>query len=754
MNQEQTPQHHCIPQTTTSHPNDPIPEEPQSLPKYELSLPNQSPRSSAPSFTFSESSVDSPATPSTPRTDPQLDDVIDDYLENEATADDDLTLEANNKRRRRASTKLISQSAEDVQKILAPSEPGTKFVERACCGGGCCQLEALKSDAQSRSLEPIVHPDNDAFRSLNLILGPLSLDSELTKVVSEHPKTISFLKNTSIESIPKSTVDTHPPHFVTPHAPFNVYSARIHHARELTRPGAEKRTYHFDLDVTNYPAEGGGVEFVVGGAVGVMAPNLKESVDEIFDLLCVPRFVRDKQVILKTENGRWPTIWGDEMSRELMTTRRELLTWCSDIQSYPPTKPLLRLLAEYADAANEKKILMYLSSAQGQAAFCDLRTGPYITLSQLLNAFPSSKPPLDHLLSSLQTLMPRFYSLSNDPHISSSREALAGRRIIEIAVTIHDSPDWTRGNRTGVGSGFMERMAQRYIAAERAGTPPNEIDLRIPMFRGLMANPLAREFVSDGPMLLIGAGVGVAPFRGFVQRRLKNANCANKVWVLQGVRDSLLDELYSGEWGVHEEEVKKVVQSRRGEGRYVQEEVRHQADLVWFIINALDGRVFVCGSSKGMGEGVKAALVDVSMDKGKLNKEEAEAFWKQKEEGGQFIAVSLQTRYFLWIGTNGKSGNLVMRPWLSLRVYVLTRLEGVEHVQVLGGSAIIWVLHYSEERQKGFCAVLFYCRMCTELAQSFRTTARSVCLSKRIFSPKETNDHVEALAIDRNRVVS
>lgn len=85
--------------------------------------------------------------------------------------------------------------------------------------------------------------------------------------------------------------------------------------------------------------------------------------------------------------------------------------------------------------------------------------------------------------------------------------------------------------------------------------------------------------------------------------------------------------------------MKKVVQSRRGEGKYVQEEVRNQADLVWFVINALDGRVFVCGSSKGMGEGVEAALVDVAMDKGNLNKEEAETFWQQKKAGAQYIAV-------------------------------------------------------------------------------------------------------------------
>ena len=358
------------------------------------------------------------------------------------------------------------------------------------------------------------------------------------------------------------------------------------------------------------------------------------------DLLLIPRNIRDRPVTLKTDTGRWPTVWGDDQARELVTTRRDLLTWCSDVQSYPPTKPLLRLLAEYATDINERKILMFLCSGEGQGVFCDFRTGPHITINQLLHAFPSSKPPLDHLLSQLQTLMPRFYSLSNDPH-ESCVPVNGCSRLIEIAVTIHETPNWRGGPRTGVGSGFFERQAQRFIEAEKKG---EKIDLRVPMFKGLMANPLAREFVSDGPMLLIGAGVGVAPFRGFVQRRLKNANCANKVWVLQGVRDSLLDELYSGEWGVHEDKVKKVVQSRKStpgsgnKGKYVQDEVRAQADLVWFIINSLDGRVFVCGSSKGMGEGVEAALVDVAMKKGNLGEEEAKSFWALKKDAGQYIA--------------------------------------------------------------------------------------------------------------------
>lgn len=596
---------------TTSHC---IPEEP-------------SPRSSAPSLTYSSSS------------DPEADEIP-------------------RTRTRGASTKLVSQNAADVQRIIGVG--GTSRIEN-CCGGGCC-MSITKQDGLTFERVPL--PDNQAYRALQLKVGPIP--TKLSAITDLPEKTVSLLpvKNAkqnpsptdsaisimsvedSIDFTPppadytsarKSQVGTnaHPPQFVRPHPPYDVYSANIWSARELTRPGAEKRTYHFDLDVTDYPAEGG-VDFKVGGAIGIMAPNDANMVDELMDCLAIPRFIRDRPVLLKTSGGRWPTVWGEEQARELVTTRRDLLTWCSDIQSYPPTKPLLRLLAEHASNENEKKVLLYLCSAEGQGVFCDFRTGPHITLTQLLTAFPSCHPPLDHLCSVLQTLMPRFYSLSNDPHEACVPQDGCSR-LIEIAVTVHETSNWRGGQRTGLGSGFFERQARKFIEAEKRGETP---DLRVPMFKGLMANPLAREFVSDGPMLLIGAGVGVAPFRGFVQRRLKNANCANKVWVLQGVRDSLLDELYSGEWGVHEDEVKKVVQSRSGsgKGRYVQEEVKHQADLVWFVINALDGRVFVCGSSKGMGEGVEDALINVAMLKGNLSREEAVEFWGVKKEGGQYIA--------------------------------------------------------------------------------------------------------------------
>ena len=629
--------HTCITESTTSHPNNPVPEEPTALPRYITGSDAGMNSSSTSLHSIENTSSSENEAPGTPLTDPQPGEPEAEQAEGVGHFTSPRT-----PRKRRASTALISQSPEDVHRILSPKRATatTKEIERACCGGGCCFLGPSEKALFQQGLTPVGVPDNDAFRSLRLRLGPLSLETELTRVTELPERTVTLQALADKKDQPSPHTDRHPPTFVTPHPPYEVFSAPVQHARELTRSGAEKRTYHFDLDVTDYPAESGDVDFRVGGAIGVQAPNDMPLVGEVFDALHVPNFVRDRPIVLSTTTGRWPTIWGDEMPRELVTTRRELLTWCSDVQSYPPTKTLLRLLAEYASDPNEKKILLYLCSAQGQPGFCDLRTGPHITTAQLLHAFPSSQPPLDHLLSVLNALMPRFYSLSQDPQISCRSDGGQCRRLIEIAVTVHETPNWRGGPRKGVGSGFLERIARKVQQAEHDGIDPKTLDLRVPMFRGLMANPLAREFVTDGPMLLIGAGVGVAPFRGFVQRRLRSANCANKVWVLQGVRDSLLDELYGGEWGVEESKVKKVVQSRRGEGKYVQDEVRHQADLVWFIINALDGRVFVCGSSQGMGEGVERALVDVAMDKGNLRREEAVEFWDKKKEAGQYIAVS------------------------------------------------------------------------------------------------------------------
>lgn len=273
-------------------------------------------------------------------------------------------------RPRRASTHQVDMAR--AAHILLSDSSATNLLKAECCGGGCCRITGAdpSSAPSSPSMFPVILPNNQAFRSLNLQLSPLSMKTKLRGIFSLPTNTISFERLTE-EFEYNSTVQVHPPKYVTPHPPYEVFPAPVHHTRCLTSPGAEKRTYHFELDVTDYPEEGPGVDFVVGGAIGVCAPNDHDLIDKLFDCLGISTAERDEVVTLHTMNGRWPTIWGKEMERRITTTRRELLTWTVDVQSYAPKKQLLRVLAEYATDECEQKILMYLCSRQGQAAFCE-----------------------------------------------------------------------------------------------------------------------------------------------------------------------------------------------------------------------------------------------------------------------------------------------------------------------------------------------------------------------------------------------
>ena len=248
-------------------------------------------------------------------------------------------------RQRRASTRLIAQSARDIQRITG--ETTAEFVGR-CCGGGCCLMGTKRPDGVD--YVPLVLPDNAAFNSLGLKF-PDEVPTKLTGIVDMPTKVVSFksiprpLSNRSLqasdsgismcpdgeassttsaaekafESMAIGSLDTaiQPPKFVQPHPPYHVYPAKIHTTRELTKEGAEKRTYHFDLDITNYPDEETN-DFKVGGAIGVLAPNDDDVVDDVLDRLMVPRFVRDKQTLITTTTGRWPTVWGDEKPASLL----------------------------------------------------------------------------------------------------------------------------------------------------------------------------------------------------------------------------------------------------------------------------------------------------------------------------------------------------------------------------------------------------------------------------------------------------
>ena len=197
-------------------------------------------------------------------------------------------------RPRRASTHLLTVGPQNACDVIDDSS-ATNFVNPRCCGGGCSRLPESPvslGTGNGTVSEFIKAPDNAAFKSLNLRLSLLTSRDKLTGIAALPAQTIS-LEPADEEEKHESTVYVHPPKYVTPHPPWTVYSAKIDSARELTKPGAPKRTYHFDLNVSDYPEEIAGVDFRVGGAIGVVAPNDFERVAEILDILGIDEDERD-----------------------------------------------------------------------------------------------------------------------------------------------------------------------------------------------------------------------------------------------------------------------------------------------------------------------------------------------------------------------------------------------------------------------------------------------------------------------------
>ncbi|KAG5517953.1 hypothetical protein PMAC_000408 [Pneumocystis sp. 'macacae'] len=194
-------------------------------------------------------------------------------------------------------------------------------------------------------------------------------------------------------------------------------------------------------------------------------------------------------------------------------------------------------------------------------------------------------------------------------------------------------PDWKEGKRLGVASAYFEEIFDTYIKMKKINNIKNiSSQLTIPIFKGNNQNPFAREPYSPGPRVFIGVGVGIAPFRAFVQNRLQNLSCFEEVWVIQGCRNIELDEIYQGEWGLFNTSKNRiVVESRSGKREYVQDEVKRKGKLIWEVINNKNGRIYVCGIGTSLIKSFDDCLIEIAMKWGGYSYKDAVKKWKEFE---------------------------------------------------------------------------------------------------------------------------
>ena len=270
----------------------------------------------------------------------------------------------------------------------------------------------------------------------------------------------------------------------------------------------------------------------------------------------------------------------------------------------PITKKQLETVAGLCENEEEKTKLINLAGADGyEKEVLEKR----ISILDILDLYPSCQLPFTQYLRMLPSLRIRQYSISSSP--------LWNTGVVTLTIDILKSPAFSgTGQYYGVASNYLANLKEgdRINCSVRASNatfhPPDD---------------------TKTPIIMIAAGTGIAPFRGFIQERAAQSVCGRDIGptiLYYGCRTEE-DFLYSNElekWSKLGAVQVKSVFSRQGNSdkKYVQH-------LLWEDRNEIaqlyrDGAHFyICGSAKKLGASVKTCFIKIISELKKCNEEEA-----------------------------------------------------------------------------------------------------------------------------------
>jgi len=299
-------------------------------------------------------------------------------------------------------------------------------------------------------------------------------------------------------------------------------------------------------------------------------------------------------------------------------TVRQAFTEAIDITT-PPRKAVLHALADYATDAQEKKRLLFLASELGSEEYNKHIKTDQRTVYEVLAEFPSVNPPLDHLLELLPRLAPRYYSISSSPNFHPG--------FVHITSVVVNFKTGAGRDHNGVCSTWMAKLA---------------VGTHVPIF---VRESHFRIPTTPAPLLMIGPGTGLAPFRGFLQELSHRRAQGAQGWesaLFFGCRDRKHDFIYEDELLNFSREgtlshLQMAFSREQGNKVYVQNRILENKALVWDLLKDKNGYIYVCGDARQMAKAVHAALHSVVCEFGKMNDQQANAFIEELQKSGRYL---------------------------------------------------------------------------------------------------------------------
>ena len=359
----------------------------------------------------------------------------------------------------------------------------------------------------------------------------------------------------------------------------NPVVATLAERRRLNKEGSQKETWHVEFDIAD-----SGIDYTVGDSLGVYPVNDPCLVDAVVAALHAPP---DFPI-----GGR---------------TLREVL---ADGVSLSPAPDMLFQLISYLTGGERKQKAKALAAGRdpdGDAATLDVLAA--------LQKFKGIRPEPEAFIEALDPLQPRVYSISSSPKVNPDRVSLTvdavryvvdGRTRLGVASTF-------LGDRAEIGQSVRIYVQK----AQHFALPPDPAK----------------------PIIMIGPGTGVAPFRAFLQERLAiEAPGAN--WLYFGHQRSDYDFFY-------EDELKAMRKtghlgrltlawSRDGDEKiYVQHRMREDGRDLWAWIER-GAYIYVCGDALRMAKDVERALIDVVAEHGRRSAEDAARYVAELKKNDRY----------------------------------------------------------------------------------------------------------------------
>ncbi|WP_193246481.1 assimilatory sulfite reductase (NADPH) flavoprotein subunit [Vibrio navarrensis] len=372
-------------------------------------------------------------------------------------------------------------------------------------------------------------------------------------------------------------------HAATSHSQYNKqnpYTATLLTSQKITGRDSGKDVRHIEIDLAD-----SGLTYQPGDALGVWYENSAQLANAVAAAVGL--------------SG----VESVEVDGESLSLHSAL------VSKYEITGANPQFVTKFAELSGSKKLQKLVEDKD--------KLREYAANTQIVDVLKEKKTKLsaEQLISLLRRLTPRLYS------IASSQSEVDEEVHLTVGIVEYDMDGEVR--QGGASSYLGQRLEE--------GEPVKVFIEHNNNFK------LPQD--DSTPVIMIGPGTGIAPFRSFIQER-DNRGADGKNWLFFGDRTFTQDFLYQVEWQKY---LKSGILTRldvafsrdQHEKVYVQHRVLEQAEQVWQWLQ--DGAyVYICGDATRMAKDVHEALIVVAQQQGGLTREKAEEYLNELRKAKRY----------------------------------------------------------------------------------------------------------------------